>query len=193
MQASSPFLQLGAVVKYSVEQLLSTAPTRWDQRIAADIAAELERQLGEKAETIPEMRQFLAVKGYRELRERLKKDVDGLSGEGAVRQMALTFRAFAHERPGLSAATFRNSATDTPEWRREGELLGQVAIDVFKTAELTGDQALMALRVLRALIRGFVLHEMAASFMDHVDYDETFITAVTMFIRGLDVLRGQAT
>jgi hypothetical protein len=42
--------------------------------------------------------------------------------------MALAMRAFAHERPGLSAATFRNSIIDSPEWRRESELLGGLAL-----------------------------------------------------------------
>ncbi len=37
-------------VKYSVEDLLPQDASRWDKLIAADLARELEGQLGEKAE-----------------------------------------------------------------------------------------------------------------------------------------------
>jgi hypothetical protein len=174
---------------FSVEEILSTDTNRWDLRIAADLAAELECQLAEKAGTIPEIRRLLAVKGYRELRARLQLEIGNATGNDAVRAMALAMRAFAHERPGLSVATFRNPITDSPEWRREGELLGAVALRVFESAALNREQAISALQILRALVRGFVLHEMAASFLDTVDYDKTYGVAVDVFICGLDALR----
>ena len=177
---------------FSVEELLATEATRWDRRIASDLAAELESQLAEKATTIPEIRRMLAVKGYRELRARLQRDIGNATGNDAIRAMAMAMRTFAHERPGLSAATFRNSTTDSPEWRREGELLGGVALKVFKSAGLGREQAISALQILRALVRGFVLHEMAASFLDTVDYDRLYSVAVDVFLRGLDALRSAA-
>jgi hypothetical protein len=176
-------------VKYSVAELLSADASRWDRLIAADLASELAGQLGEKATTIPEMRRLLAVKGYREMRLRIEQDTFGLRGEEAIRVMAVAMRAFAHERPGLSAATFRSPLTDSPEWRREGELLGAAALAVFERAGLGGEAGVIGLRILRVLVRGFVLHEMAASFLDGVDYDETYATTLTVFIRGLDAIR----
>jgi hypothetical protein len=178
--------------KFSVEELLSSQATRWDRRIAADLAVELESQLAEKADTIPEMRRLLAVKGYRELRARLQLEIGDAKGDEAIRAMAFAMRAFAHERPGLSAATFRNPATDSPEWRREGELLIGVALRVFESAGLKGEQAVNALQILRALVRGFVLHEMAASFLETADYEKSYGFAVDVFVRGLDALRSAA-
>jgi hypothetical protein len=174
---------------FSVEEILSEDATRWDLRIASDLAAELECQLAEKASTIPEIRRLLAVKGYRELRARLELDIGQARGNEAIRAMAMAMRAFAYERPGLSAATFRTPTTDSPEWRREGELLGGVALRAFESAELNREQATNALRILRALVRGFVLHEMAASFLDTLDYDKMYAVTVDVFIRGLDALR----
>jgi hypothetical protein len=176
---------------FSIEELLATESTRWDRRIAADLAAELEANLAEKADTIPEIRRLLAVKGYRELRARLTRDIGNATGNEAVRAMAGAMRAFAHERPGLSAATFRTSITDSPEWRREGELLGGVAVKAFESAGLNREQANSALQILRALVRGFVIHEMAASFLETVDYDQMYAVAVDVFIRGLDALRSE--
>jgi len=180
---------LASIKNFSVEEILSEDANRWDRRIASDLTAELEFLFAEKTSTIPEIRRFLAVKGYRELRARLELDIGNATGNEAVRAMALAMRAFALERPGLSAATFRNSITDSPEWRREGELLGGVALRVFQSAGLNLEQGINALRILRALVRGFVLHEMAASFLETVDYDKLYAVAVDVFIRGLDALR----
>jgi len=180
---------LASIKNFSVEEILSEDANRWDRRIASDLTAELEFLFAEKTSTIPEIRRFLAVKGYRELRARLELDIGNATGNEAVRAMALAMRAFALERPGLSAATFRNSITDSPEWRREGELLGGVALRVFQSAGLNLEQGINALRILRALVRGFVLHEMAASFLETVDYDKLYVVAVDVFIRGLDALR----
>jgi len=177
---------------FSIEELLSSEASRWDRRIAADLASELESQLAEKVDTIPEIRRFLAVKGYRQLRARLQFEIGDATGDDAIRAMARAMRAFAHERPGLSAATFRNATTDSPEWRREHQLLGAVALSAFESAELNREQAINALLMLRTLVRGFVLHEMAASFLDTVDYDRLYAMTVEVFIRGLDALRSTA-
>jgi hypothetical protein len=46
------------------------------------------------------MRRFLAIKGYRELRQRLEPAIQGKVGEEALRAVAFEMRAYAHERPG---------------------------------------------------------------------------------------------
>jgi len=53
--------------------ILELPATGWDKRIAADLTAEMELHLAEKISTVPEMRRFLAVKGYRELRQRIQQ------------------------------------------------------------------------------------------------------------------------
>jgi hypothetical protein len=174
---------------FSIEELLSSEATRWDRRIAADLASELESQLAEKMTTIPEIRRFLAAKGYRELRARLQFEIGDATGNEAIRAMARAMRAFAHDRPGLSAATFRTATTDSPEWRREYQLLGAVALGAFESADLNREQATSAMQMLRALVRGFVLHEIAASFLDTADYDRLYTMTIDVFIRGLDALR----
>jgi WHG domain-containing protein len=174
--------------KPSVQDLLHQ-PTRWDRLIAADLSAEIESLLSEKIDTIPEMRRFLAIKGYRELHQNLKAAADGKTGEAALRAVAFAMRAYAHDRPGLSAATFRNPTVDSPEWRREGESLGRFVLGVLAGVGLTGHAATHALRILRALVRGFVLHEMASSFIEPLDNDESYGMAVEVYIRGLIALQ----
>jgi hypothetical protein len=177
---------------FPVNELLGQS-TRWDQLIAADLSAEIQALLAEKVDTIPEMRRFLAIKGYRELHQRLEAAAEGKSGEQALRAVAFAMRAYAHDRPGLSAATFRNPTVDSPEWRREGEHLAGFVLDVLAGVGLTGSSATHALRILRALVRGFVVHETALSFLEPLDYDETFAIAVEVYIRGLSALHAAAT
>ena len=62
---------------------------------------------------------------------------------------------------------------------------------MFEGVGLDVSSSLTALRILRALVRGYVLHEMVASFLDDVDYDEVYASAVDVFISGLGALRNE--
>jgi hypothetical protein len=53
-----------------------------------------------------------------------------------------------------------------------------------------GKAADEALRILRSLVRGFVMHEVMDSFLDPVSYDECYDNAIEMFIGGLPLLAG---
>jgi hypothetical protein len=72
--------------------------------------------------------------------------------------MADAMRSFAVGHPGLSAATFRSPTTDSPEWRQAHVELSQTAFRVFAELALEGEPVQKALRMLRSLIRGFVLN-----------------------------------
>jgi hypothetical protein len=170
-------------------ELLELPQTNWDKKIAADLTAEMERHLAEKVSTIPEMRRFLAVKGYRELREAIERGIGGKHGAEAMRGMMQSMRRYALDRPGISAATFRTPETDCPEWRAAQGELGAVVLSVFAELGIVGENALHALRILRSFVRGFVLHEMGASFLEPLEHDRSYELGVEMFIEGLAVLR----
>jgi hypothetical protein len=161
----------------------------WDKRIAADLTKEMEQHLSEKLATIPEMRRILAVKGYRELRETIEKAITGKSGADALHAMMLAMRRYALDRPGLSAATFRTPETDSPEWRAASMELGAVVLGVFGQLGVRGEQAQHALRILRAIVRGFVLHEMGSSFLEPLSHDQSYELSIKVFTEGLSVLR----
>jgi hypothetical protein len=185
---SPPGLGLSTVshtAKFSVDELLSLSASSWDKRIAADLVAEMENRLADKVTTLPEMRRILAVKGYQRLRRRIEDDVKDKTGVAALRAMANSMRDFGLEHPGLSAATFRNSTTDSPEWRQALGELSETAYQVFAQVSIHGEPAQQALRMLRSLIRGFVLNEMVGSFLDSPDYKVSFELAMDAFVLGL--------
>jgi hypothetical protein len=150
---------------------------------------EMERHLAEKATSIPEMRRFLAVKGYRELREAVEHGIAGKTGTDAMRGMMHSMRRYALDRPGMSAATFRSAETDCSEWRAAQRELATVVLGVFAELGVHGDRAQHALRILRSFVRGFVLHEIGASFLESLDHDQSFELGIEMFIEGLAVFR----
>jgi hypothetical protein len=169
--------------------ILEFPVSRWDQRIAADLTAEMEQHIGEKISTIPEMRRFLAVKGYRELRETIEHDIAGKHGTDALHALMLSMRRYALARPGMSAATFRSPDTDSPEWRQAQMQLAGVVLQVLAQLDIRNEQALHALRIIRSFVRGFVLHEVGASFLEPLEHDQTYELGVRVFIGGLSALR----
>lgn len=174
---------------HELKELLPCDSPVWDRRIAADLSAEFERQISDKISTLPEMRRFLAVKGYRELTRRIEASVQGHSGPDAVRALAIAMRAYALERPGLSAATFRTPLTETDEWRAASGELAERVLAVFSGIGITGVKAQHALRALRSLVRGFVIFEMSSAFLEPLAYDESYLVAVDIFVAGLVTLQ----
>jgi hypothetical protein len=94
-------------------------------------------------------------------------------------------REFAHLRPGLSAATFRSAATDCPEWRQAGAELAAFLRGPLTNIGIGDQDAEHALRIIRSLVPGFVIHEMQQSFLEPQDYDETFAIAADVLLAGL--------
>jgi hypothetical protein len=169
--------------------ILELSTPGWDKRIAADLTAEMEHHLAEKISTIPEMRRFLAVKGYRELRQLIERDIAGKSGADAMRAAMMSMRRYALDRPGMSAATFRNPETDSAEWRAEQMELAKIVFAILAQLGVRDDQAQHALRILRSFVRGFVLHEMGASFLEPLEHDQSYEFGIRLFIEGLGVFR----
>lgn len=170
-------------------EILEFPTTGWDTKIAADLKGEMEQHLAEKLSTIPEMRRFLAVKGFRELRQLIEKNIAGKSGADALRAAMTSMRRYALDRPGMSAATFRNPEVDSPEWRAAQMQLVGVMFGILAQLGVSGEPAHHALRILRSFVRGFVIHEMGASFLDPLEHDQSYAVGIDIFIEGLSVLR----
>jgi hypothetical protein len=170
----------------SLDEILSTT---WDRRLAKDLAEEIGEGTGDRPDTVREMRRFLAIKGYRELLRHVNEARNRLSGSEALAAVAHAMRAYAVARPAMSAAAFRKAAADCPEWRKAHEDLHIFMIEIFEDCDLPRDAAEKALDMLRSLVRGYVLHEIMQTFVDAASYEESFDTAVRVFVTGLSVLR----
>lgn len=131
------------------------------------------------------LRRELALHGLRELRRRLERAAVGRAGDDALLALAHAYRDFAHEHPGVYAATLRAPDSDDAEWAAAGADLVGVVLAVLAGYGLTGDDALHAVRGLRSLLHGFVSLEGVEGFRLPLDQDESFRRLLTAFIDGL--------
>ena len=169
---------------FSADDLTVLAPG-WDELISLD----LKREVGNtSAVSAPEIRLALAIKGYREMFEILTLEVNGKRGVAALRAMALAFRRYAKERPGLSAATFRSPMIQSPEWMEAAGAVRQLFVRALQQCGLDNEAAGYAIRMLRSLVHGYVVNEMSGSFYLPGDQNESFDLAVDVFLRGLPAL-----
>ncbi len=172
-----------------VERVIKAPASRWDKKIAADLVTEMEAFFG-KVDTIPQMKQALAIAGYQGLRRQIEKAIEGKTGADAVRAMALAMRSFALGSPALAVASFRDPEVDNPEYQKVAGELAQTVLRVFSDVGITDESAKHAIRILKSLVRGFVLGEMSAPVARPMEYQKSYVFAVEMFVSGLDALRG---
>lgn len=170
-----------------VHHVLKQSPTSWDRRIAADLVAEIEPYIG-KLETLPELRQQLAIDGYRGLTRRIEHAVVGVTGTDAIVAMAQAMRGYAIARPGLAAASFRSLDVTSPEWQAAGAELAQTVMEVLASCGLHGAAASHAALILRCLVRGFIVNEMTTP-NSSLDFHESFAVAIRTFVHGLPELQ----
>ncbi|EGP10194.1 putative transcriptional regulator, TetR family [Bradyrhizobiaceae bacterium SG-6C] len=171
-----------------VERVIKAPASRWDKKIAADLVTEMEAFFG-KVDTIPQMKQALAIAGYQGLRRQIEKAVEGKTGPDAVRAMAFAMRSFALGSPGLAVASFRDPEVDNPEYQKAAGQLAQTVMRVFSGVGIADESAKHAIRILKSLVRGFVLGEMSAPVARPMEYQKSYVFAVEMFVSGLDALR----
>jgi hypothetical protein len=171
-----------------VERVIKAPASRWDKKIAADLISEMEAFFG-KVDTIPQMKQALAIAGYQGLRRQIEKAVQGKTKLDAVRAMALAMRSFALGSPGLAIASFRDPDIDNPEYQKAAGQLAQTVMRVFSEAGLGTAATRHAIRILKSLVRGFVINEMSAPVSRPLEYQQSYVFAVDMFVQGLSELQ----
>ncbi len=131
------------------------------------------------------LRRDLAQVGIHELNARLTRAVMGKAGDEAVAALAQAFRAFAKEHPGLYAATVHPTDADDQAWQPAARTVVEVVAAVLAAYGLQGDEAIHAIRGLRAALHGFIALETSGGFGIPLDLDESFLWLVQMMIRGL--------
>jgi hypothetical protein len=94
-------------------------------------------------------------------------------------------RRFAAEHPGLYAALLRSTEGEDEELRRSGRELVEVVVAVVRGYGLEGDDAVHAVRTLRAAVHGFVSLEAAGGFGLPLATDASFERLVSLLDRGL--------
>ena len=141
---------------------------------------------------LEDLRTRVATRGARELTAVLQAAAAGRAHTDALEAVAAAYRAFAHAHPGAYAAIQRApAATCEPDAEHEAaaaELVG-VLVAMLRGYGLRDDDAIHAVRMLRAALHGFVSLEREGGFAMAIDVDESYRRLVQVLDQGL-ALRG---
>jgi len=134
---------------------------------------------------LADVRRRLAARGAQELAGRIQGAAAGRARRDALAAVAEAYVAFARERPGTYAAMQRAPAPGDPDGTAAAAALLDAVTSVLRGYGLEADDAVHAIRILRAALHGFVSLEAAGGFELPVDLDETFRRLVDLLDSGL--------
>ena len=131
------------------------------------------------------LRREIALLGTRELTAAMRDAAVGRSGEAALSAVARAYRGYALAHPGRYAATVRApEAGDAELAQAAGDAVGVLAA-VLREWGLEGDDAIHAVRGIRAALHGFVAVERTGGFALQASVDESFARLVGTLAAGL--------
>jgi AcrR family transcriptional regulator len=128
------------------------------------------------------VRRSLALLGLHQMADYLGHAVMGKAGDEAMIALAFALRDFACEHPGLYEATSRAPESEDPEWQNTGREVVDIGIRALSAYQLTLDDALHAIRILRSIVHGWVSLRIAGGFALPLDVDETFRRLLDVFL-----------
>jgi AcrR family transcriptional regulator len=134
---------------------------------------------------LEDLRRRLGVRGVRRLTAALQSAAAGRARREALLAVAEAYRAFAHAHPGLYAALQRAPDPDDAEAVTAAAEAVNVFGAILRGYGLEEDDAIHAIRLVRAALHGFVSLEAAEGFGLPVDLNETFVRLPILVEQGL--------
>lgn len=134
---------------------------------------------------IDDLRRSIAVRAKLELADVMARAAVGKAGGDAITAMSLSYRKWAAAHPGRYAATVRAPITADAEDAAASLEITKVAFEVMSGFGLQGDDAVHAIRGLRAGLHGFVTLEAAGGFGLSVDIDRSFDRLLAGLLAGI--------
>lgn len=156
----------------------------WHELTLAAVAQRLgvrQPSLYKHVESAAALRREVSVLAVADLARVLTAAVAGRSGVDALQSLADAYRRYAHRHPGRYAAgVVAPSAGDAEHVRLAEEIITALGA-VLHGYRIDGDDALHAIRALRALLHGFVALEAAGGFALALDLDESYRRVIAGF------------
>lgn len=134
---------------------------------------------------LEDLRYGLAVYAAQQLLLALRQASLGLVGREAIMAMASAYRRFAHNHPGLYPLVIRAPEPDEEALTALSQELLQMLLLLMASLGQQGDDALHAIRGLRAVLHGFASLEAAGGFKMDLDREESFRRLVDGYLAAL--------
>lgn len=163
-----------------------------EQGIDAVTLAALAERLGVKppslykhVDGLEAIQRGVALKGLREINARIIHATVGLSQADALVALARAYWRFSREHPGLYAATLQGVTPGNAEIEAAGGIFVGVISTVLEGFNVTGNDALHAIRAVRAIVHGFVSLDASGAFGTGANVEESFVRLIRSFAAGL--------
>lgn len=156
----------------------------WDQLTLAAVSARFgvrQPSLYKHIAGLAELRRDISVLAAREVSAELTTAAVGRSGSSALHAMADAYRIYAKKHPGRYAASVIAPAPGDREHEQVASGIVRTVAAVLAGYGLAGDDAIHAIRGLRAVMHGFVSLEAAGGFALPQDQDESYRRLVEGF------------
>ena len=127
------------------------------------------------------LQRSIALRAKHELAGVLARATVGRARDDAIVSMSYAYRSWALDHPGRYEAAQRAPAPGDADEETASSAVVQIAFDVMAGYELRDDDAVDAIRAMRAGLHGFVTLEMGGGFGLPVDVDRSF----DRLVRGL--------
>lgn len=127
----------------------------------------------------------LAVYAVDKLVREIQRVSMGLTGREALAAAADAYRDFAHAHPGIYYLVVRAPEPGETELVNLAQTLLQTLLLMLSSLGLAGDDALHAVRGLRAVLHGFVSLEVAEGYKMDLDRDVSYRRLVDAYLDGI--------
>jgi AcrR family transcriptional regulator len=135
---------------------------------------------------LPGLQRLLRLHACRLLGAALQKAAVGRARGDAVTALALAYRGFVLQHPGLADATVEAPAPDDSEHLAASEAVLEVLAAVLAGYGLPRVRFVHAARALRSGVHGFAMLEARGGFGLKVDVDQSFAWLVEMLVAALE-------
>ncbi len=124
----------------------------------------------------------MTLHGLKRLIIELRQASQGLIGREAIAAIAGAYRGFAHTHPGIYPLLIRAPEPEEAELVALSQELVQMLLLIMASIGLQGDDAIHAIRGLRAILHGFASLEAAGGYKMALDQEESFRRLVDAYL-----------
>ncbi len=135
---------------------------------------------------IPGLHKALEIEGQKQLLHQVKSSTIGKNGREALISLAHAYRSFVLQNPGFYLITQNPPDETNPDALKDTQELIAYVANIFKEWGLENEDAIHAIRALRALLHGFAHLETLNGFQMPIDVDKSFNRLIETFLDGLE-------
>jgi AcrR family transcriptional regulator len=136
-------------------------------------------------EGLDDLHAAMAEVAVRQVIEDLRRASLGKTGRQALLAMAIAYRHYARQHPGVYPLTVRAPNPGEERLAALAQELLQLLLLVLASMNIDGEDAYHAVRGLRAILHGFTALEVAEGFKMDLDRDESYRRLVETYLDGL--------